>query len=238
MLFHKNATEGGCFSSEKKAGNSFPAGFTSFCSLTEPAVYIISDDLPSRRPVTVTVSAEGSTPDLPSRRPVTESSPPLVSSSVVVSSAVVTPVVSSKVSVGSLDPKSPVKAPKRRVKSPVKSSASSELPVKSSEKVPKWSSESERVASGVSKTLVPQSITGYAVVFKDRESSCGVSRIDFGALTRDILIKDKYCFEYNRFVNYVHRDCPRAELSIFAQADVCHDSKRLRPGEPQKFPGQ
>ena len=202
-------------------------------------------DLPSRRPVTVTVSAEGSSPDLPSRRPVTESSPPPVSSSVVVSSAVVTPVVSSKVSVGSLDPKSPVKsseAPKRRVKSPVKSpaksSASSELPVKSSEKVPKWSSESERVASGVSKTLVPPSITGYAVVFKDRESVCGVSRIDFGALTRDVLIKDKHCFEYNRFVNYVHRDCPRAELSIFAQADVCHDSKRLRPGEPQKFPGQ
>ena len=204
-----------------------------------------SPDLPSRRPVTVAVSAEGSIPDLPSRRPVTESSPPPVSSSVVVSSAVVTPVVSSKISVGSPDPKSPVKsseAPKRRVKSPVKSpaksSASSELPVKSSEKVPKWSSESERVASGVSKTLVPPSITGYAVVFKDRESVCGVSRIDFGALTRDVLIKDKHCFEYNRFVNYVHRDCPRAELSIFAQADVCHDSKRLRPGEPQKFPGQ
>ena len=38
MLFHKNATEGGCFSSEKNAG------FTSFYSLTEPAVYIISDD--------------------------------------------------------------------------------------------------------------------------------------------------------------------------------------------------
>ena len=203
-------------------------------------------DLPPRRPVTV--SAEGSTPDLPSRRPVTESSPPPVSSSVVVSSAVVTPVVSSKVSVGSPDPKSPVKpseVPKRRVKSSVKSSvkspakspASSELPVKSSEKVLTWSSESERVALGVSKTLVPESITGYAVVFKDRESACGVSRIDFGALTRDIILKDKYCFEYNRFINYVHRDCPRAELSIFPQADVCHDSKRLRSGEPQKFPG-
>ena len=44
MLFHKNATEAGCFSSEKNAGNSFLAGFTSFCSLMEPAVYIISDD--------------------------------------------------------------------------------------------------------------------------------------------------------------------------------------------------
>ena len=199
-----------------------------------------SADLPPRRSVPVTVSAEGSTPDLPSRRPVTESSPPPVSSSVVVSSAVVTPVVSSKVSVGSPDPKSPVKSSevrKRRVKSPAKSPASSELPVKSSGKVSKWSSESERVASGVSKLLVPPSVTGYALVFKDRESVCGVSRIDFGALTRDI-IKDKYCFEYNRFVNYVHRDCPRAELSIFAQADVCHDSKGLRPGEPQKFPGQ
>ena len=43
MLFHKNATEGGCFSSEKNAGNSFLAGFTSFCSRAEPAVYIISD---------------------------------------------------------------------------------------------------------------------------------------------------------------------------------------------------
>ena len=42
-MFHKNATEGGCFSSEKNAGNSFLAGFTSFCSLAEPAVYIISD---------------------------------------------------------------------------------------------------------------------------------------------------------------------------------------------------
>ena len=43
MLSHKNATEGGCFSSEKNAGNSFLARFTSFCSLAEPAVYIISD---------------------------------------------------------------------------------------------------------------------------------------------------------------------------------------------------
>ena len=200
-----------------------------------------TSDLPSRRPVTVTVSAEGSSPDLPSRRPVTESSPPPVCSSVVVSSAVVTPVVSSKVSVGSPALKSPVKSSevrKRRVKSPAKSPASSELPVKSSGKVSKWSSESERVASGVSKLLVPPSVTGYALVFKDRESVCGVSRIDFGALTRDIIIKDKYCLEYNRFVNYVHRDCPRAELSILAQADVCRDSKRLRPGEPQKFPGQ
>ena len=42
-LFHKNETEGGCFSSEKKAGNSFLAGFASFCSLAEPAIYIVSD---------------------------------------------------------------------------------------------------------------------------------------------------------------------------------------------------
>ena len=43
VLSHKHANEGGCFSSEKNAGNSFLAGFTSFCSLAEPAVYIISD---------------------------------------------------------------------------------------------------------------------------------------------------------------------------------------------------
>ena len=43
MLSHKNATEGGRFSSEKNAGNSFLAGFTSFCSLAEPAVYITRD---------------------------------------------------------------------------------------------------------------------------------------------------------------------------------------------------
>ena len=42
-LFHKNETEGGCFSSEKKAGNFFPAGFVSHCSLAEPAIYIISN---------------------------------------------------------------------------------------------------------------------------------------------------------------------------------------------------
>lgn len=206
-------------------------------------------DPPPRRSVPATVPAEGSTPDLPSRRLVTESSPPPVSSSVVVSSAVVTPVVSSKVSVGPPDPKSLVKSsevpkspvkssevPKPPAKSPVKSPESSELPVKSSA-VPKWSSESERVASGVSKALVPKSITRYALVFKDRESTCGVSRIDFGGLTKDI-IRDKFCFEYNRFINYVHRDCPRAELTIFAGADICRDSKRLRSGEPKNFPGK
>ena len=43
MLYHKHTTEGGCFSFEKNAGNSFLAGFTSFCSPAEPTVYIISD---------------------------------------------------------------------------------------------------------------------------------------------------------------------------------------------------
>ena len=43
VLSHKHATEGGCFSFEKNAGNSFLVGFTSFCSLAEPTVYIISD---------------------------------------------------------------------------------------------------------------------------------------------------------------------------------------------------
>ena len=43
MLSLKNATEGGCFSSKKNAGNYFLEGFTSFCSLAEPAVYIIND---------------------------------------------------------------------------------------------------------------------------------------------------------------------------------------------------
>ena len=166
--------------------------------------------------------------------PVTESpvKSPVPKASVAVSSAVVTPVVSSKVSVPSVT-KSPVK-------SPAKSPVPSESPVKSS--VPKSSvkspvpSESAAVSRS-STAFVPQSITQYAKVFKDRESTCGVSRIDFGSFTMDI-IHDKFSFEYDRFVKYVHRDCARPEQSTFGDADVCPKSKRLRSGEPQKFPGQ
>ena len=166
--------------------------------------------------------------------PVTESpvKSPVPKSSVAVSSAVVTPVVSSKVSVPSVT-KSPVK-------SPAKSPVPSESPVKSS--VPKSSvkspvpSESAAVPRS-STAFVPQSITQYAKVFRDRESTCGVSRIDFGSFTMDI-IRDKLSFEYDRFVKYVHRDCARPEQSTFGDADVCPKSKRLRSGEPQKFPGQ
>ena len=151
--------------------------------------------------------------------PVTESpvKSPVPKSSVAVSSAVVTPVVSSKVSVPSVT-KSPVKSPAR---SPVPS----ESPVKSA------------AAPRSSTVFVPQSITQYAKVFRDRESTCGVSRIDFGSFTMDI-IHDKCSFEYDRFVKYVHRDCARPEQSTFGDADVCPKSKRLRSGEPQKFPGQ
>ena len=217
-----------------------------------------------RLPVPVAGSAEGSTPDLPPRSgtvssplsvsssvaelhllsakvsipPVTESpvKSPVPKSSVAVSSAVVTPVVSSKVSVPSVT-KSPVKS---SAKSPVPS----ESPVKSSV-VPKSSVKSpvpsessvKSAAAPRSSTFVPQSITQYAKVFRDRESTCGVSRIDFGSFTMDI-IHDKFSFEYDRFVKYVHRDCARPEQSTFGDADVCPKSKRLRSGEPQKFPGQ
>lgn len=166
--------------------------------------------------------------------PVTESpvKSPVPKSSVAVSSAVVTPVVSSKVSAPSVT-KSPVK-------SPAKSPVPSESPVKPS--VPKPSvkspvpSESAAVPRS-STAFVPQSITQYAKVFRDRESTCGVSRIDFGSFTMDI-VRDKFSFEYDRFVKYVHRDCARPEQSTFGDADVCPKSKRLRSGEPQKFPGQ
>ena len=211
-------------------------------------------DLP-RLPVPVAESAVGSTPTLSpcsgtassplsvrssvaelhllsakvSIPPVTESpvKSPVSKSSVAVSSAVVTPVVSSKVSVPSVT-KSPVK-------SPAKSPVPSESPVKSSD-VPK-SSVKSAAAPRSSTVFVPQSITQYAKVFRDRESTCGVSRIDFGSFTMDIIC-DKFSFEYHRFIMYVHRDCARPEQSTFGDADVCPKSKRLRSGEPQKFPGQ
>lgn len=207
-----------------------------------------------RLPVPAAGSADGSTSDLPpvsstmsspppisssvaelrllsakvSVPPVTKSpvTSPVPKSSVAVSSAVVTPVVSSKVSVP-LVTKSPVKSPvpsESPVKSPVTKSSDVKSPIKST------------AAPRSSTVLAPPSITRYAKVFRDRESSCGVSRIDFGSFTMDI-IYDKFSFEYDRFIKYVHRDCDRPEQSTFGDVDVCSKSKRLRSGEPQKFPG-
>lgn len=206
------------------------------------------------------VIVEGSTvgdfPRLPV--PVTESSPPPVSSSVaelrllsakvsgppVTKSPVTSPVPKSSVKPpvpsGSPVPKSSDVKPPVSSKSPVKPSDVPKSPVKSpassESSVPSESSTKSSVTSRRVK-LVPPSVTRYAKVFKDRESTCGISRIDFGAFTMDI-IYDKFSFEYDRFVKYVHRDCARPEQSTFGDADVCPKSKRLRAGEPQKFPGQ
>lgn len=49
------------------------------------------------------------------------------------------------------------------------------------------------------------------MVFKYSDSKCGVSRLDFGSFTSDI-IHDKLCFEHDLFV-YVHQDCERPDLS-------------------------
>ena len=244
------------FESADESSSSISEGEEALASGDEAVIVEGSTvgDFP-RLPVPVAESAVGSTPTLPpcsgtvssslsvrssvaelhllsakvSIPPVTESpvKSPVPKSSVAVSSAVVTPVVSSKVSVPSVT-KSPVK-------SPAKSPVPSESPVKSSD-VPK-SSVKSAAAPRSSTVFVPQSITQYAKVFRDRESTCGVSRIDFGSFTMDI-IHDKCSFEYDRFVKYVHRDFARPEQSTFGDADVCPKSKRLRSGEPQKFPGQ
>ena len=47
--------------------------------------------------------------------------------------------------------------------------------------------------------------------FLNIDSKCGVSRLDFGSFTSDI-IHDKLCFEHDLFV-YVHQDCERPDLS-------------------------
>ena len=58
------------------------------------------------------------------------------------------------------------------------------------------------------------------MVFKDRESACGVTRIDFGALTRDIILKDKYCFEGTRSETYLSSpSCERKETVSLASKD-------------------
>lgn len=173
-------------------------------------------------------SCDAATPIVPSEA----SKPPVAKSPVTVSSAVVTPIVSSKVTQSSVKPpvcKSsvmpnvPPKATESSVKPLVKSSPSSESSV-----------ESTRTSR---KAFVPPPITKYARAFKDHESPCGISRVDFGHFTMDV-IRDKVSFEYDRFVAYVHRGCVRPDLSDFGNADVCPRSKRLRSGEPQKFPGQ
>ena len=227
---------------ESEADSSISEGDEALASGDELVIEEESTDLPPRSSVTVPVSSPPpvSSPVAVSSAAVTPSVP---KSSVAVSSSVATPIVSSKEapSVPPVKaPKSPVKSPVSAVKSPVsavKSPVSSVKSPVSSESTE--SSEVLRRSSRVSRAskFIPPSITPHAKVFKDRESVCGVSRIDFGIFTTDI-IRDRVSFEYDRFVQYVHRGCDRPDHSDFGDVDVCHRSKRLRSGEPQKFPGQ
>ena len=72
-------------------------------------------------------------------------------------------------------------------------------------------SVSESVSIEAFLVLERKSITRCAMVFKYSDSKCGVSRLDFGSFTSDI-IHDKLCFEHDLFV-YVHQDCERPDLS-------------------------
>lgn len=72
-------------------------------------------------------------------------------------------------------------------------------------------SVSESVSIEAFLVLERKSITLCAMVFKYSDSKCGVSRLDFGSFTSDI-IHDKLCFEHDLFV-YVHQDCERPDLS-------------------------
>ena len=72
-------------------------------------------------------------------------------------------------------------------------------------------SVSESVSIEAFLVLERKSITRCAMVFKYSDSKCGVSRLDFGRFTSDI-IHDKLCFEHDLFV-YVHQDCERPDLS-------------------------
>ena len=249
---------------ESEADSSISEGDEALASGDELVIDEGSADLPPRSSVPVPVS---SPPPVNSSVAVSSAAvsvmPSVPKSSVAVSSSVAMPIVSSKVSeppvltsseVPSVPPvkspssvkppvkspssvKPPVKSPASAVKSPAPavkspvSPVSSESSVESSE-VLRWSARVPRA----SKEFIPPSITQHAKVFKDRESICGVSRIDFGFFTTDI-IRDKTSFEYDRFVQYVHRGCSRPQQSDFGDIDVCPKSKRLRSGEPQKFPG-
>ena len=72
-------------------------------------------------------------------------------------------------------------------------------------------SVSESVSIEAFLVLERKSITRCAMVLKYSDSKCGVSRLDFGSCTSDI-IHDKLCFEHDLFV-YVHQDCERPDLS-------------------------
>ena len=72
-------------------------------------------------------------------------------------------------------------------------------------------SVSESVSIDAFLVLERKSITRCAMVLKYSDSKCGVSHLDFGSFTSDI-IHDKLCFEHDLFV-YVHQDCERPDLS-------------------------
>ena len=77
-------------------------------------------------------------------------------------------------------------------------------------------SVSESVSIEAFLVLERKSITRCAMVFKYSDSKCGVSRLDFGSFTSDI-IHDKLCFEHDLLV-YVHQDCERPDLSYCKQS--------------------
>ena len=83
----------------------------------------------------------------------------------------------------------------------------------------------------------PASVTRFALLFKDRDSPCGTSRIDCGQFTGEVIM-DKAFFDYDRFVHYVHRGISRATATVLDDVPLCEPLPRLRRGTPAKFPGE
>ena len=203
-------------------------------------------DLPPRRPV----STSTSTVPTAFKRPLspTGSNAPR---SKVKSSSTVTVSSSPTVSLSSTAPlprdvKTNVSSPQAKSSSTVTVSSSSTVmsavvtpscDVKP-DSVPRVTASPAKLPAGrAARVLRPRSITGHAVVFRDRESSCGVSRIDFGAFTPDI-IRDRRSFEYDRFVSYVHHSGSECELTAFSNIVPADTLPRLTPGVPLNFPVQ
>lgn len=112
-----------------------------------------------------------------------------------------------------VSPKESSKVVPPAVRSSATVSSATNTPVVSSKvsnkSTPVFSTKSGSESLSIEAFLVlePKSITRYAMVFKYSDSKCGVSRLDFGSFTSDI-VHDKLCFERDFFV-YVHRDCTR-----------------------------
>lgn len=83
----------------------------------------------------------------------------------------------------------------------------------------------------------PASVTRFALLFRDRDSPCGTSRIDCGQFTAEVIM-DKVFFDYDRFVHYVHRGISRATATVIDDVPLCETLPRLKRGTPAKFPGK